>query len=111
MRYAWREFLTGWNEARRRSYLLLGFVPVALVVALIVDIALGRVRLSPPVSVGVSSGVIGVAVGFLLGRYGGKLRKGLTVHSRTSERGHQLAAGAKGGEARESSHRGRRVTD
>ncbi len=43
MRSAWQEFRTGWHDARRSFYTLIGLLPIALLVSLAVQISHGQV--------------------------------------------------------------------
>jgi hypothetical protein len=115
MKRGWREFRTGWRDARWSFDTLIVLAPLALLVALIVQISQGKV---PPQIVswfyaGVAGFLGGIVVGLLWIRYWKRLQTNLR-QMRTSSRqlnsGHQLL-GVRGGEVQGSAPRRNRAAN
>jgi hypothetical protein len=111
MQRGWREFQTGWRDARWSFDTLIVLAPIALLVALIVQINQGKV---PPHVVswfyaGIGGFLGGMVVGLLWIRYWKRLQtylRQIRTGARQLEPGQRLV-GVRGGEVREGAPRPR----
>ena len=110
MQRPWQEFRTSWRGTPWSFSLLLTLLPFAVIVALAIDIASGRVHIPPKDVPAVATGVSSFLLGTITGRYGGRLRqrlKQLVAVARSHEtaprphpdQGRTRLAGQKGGQA------------
>jgi len=110
MQQAWKEFRTTWRETPWSFSLLLALLPFALVAALGIDVAIGRVHVPSKDVATVATGVGSLLVGALIGQYARKSRERLqqlvavarpnasAPHRQAGQSGPNLA-GQKGGQS------------
>jgi hypothetical protein len=113
MQQGWREFCTGWRDARWSSQVLIPLAPLALGIALAVQISRGQVPAHVVSSfyaglVGFAAGIAAALLALLFWRQLRVGMKSLPTGARAARESRQLFVGAKGGEVTKGSPRRRR---